>query len=229
MLDTTKHKNILLRILKDIYSDTKLSSSLGFKGGTAAFLFYDLERFSVDIDLDLLDADKKDYVFKKIKEIAQKYGKLKEAEEKRYTLFYKISYEDDLMNIKIEINLRDFGSEYEIKQYLGIPMKVMVKKDMFAHKLVAMYQRMGQANRDIYDVWFFLKNDWPINKEIVEDRVSMSFKDFINECIDSLEEMPNRGILNGIGELLDESQKDWARDNLKDEVIFNLKLLLENN
>lgn len=227
MLDTTKHKNILLRILKDIYSDTKLSSSLGFKGGTAAFLFYDLERFSVDIDLDLLDPDKKDLVFKSIRKIADKYGEVKEAEEKRNTLFYKVSYEDDLMNIKIEINLMDFGSEYEIKQYLGIPMKVMVKKDMFAHKLVAMYQRMGQANRDIYDVWFFSKNDWPINKDIVEKRTDMKFNDFLKKCIKSLEELPNRGILNGIGELLDESQKDWVKDNLKDEVIFNLKLMLK--
>jgi len=37
-----KHKNILLQILKDIYSDTSISPHLGFKGGTAAHLFYGL-------------------------------------------------------------------------------------------------------------------------------------------------------------------------------------------
>ena len=54
-LDYPKHKNILLQILKDIFSDTSLSPYVGFKGGTAALMFYDLNRYSVDIDLDLLD------------------------------------------------------------------------------------------------------------------------------------------------------------------------------
>jgi predicted nucleotidyltransferase component of viral defense system len=36
---------------------------------------------------------------------------------------------------------------------------------MFAHKLVAMYERIGKTSRDIYDVWFFLSERFPINKE----------------------------------------------------------------
>lgn len=43
-LDYSKHKAILLQILKDIYSDTSIAPHLGFKGGTAALLFYDLNR-----------------------------------------------------------------------------------------------------------------------------------------------------------------------------------------
>ena len=54
-LDYSKHKSILLQILKDIYSDTSIAPYLGFKGGTAALLFYDLPRNSVDLDFDLLD------------------------------------------------------------------------------------------------------------------------------------------------------------------------------
>ena len=53
-LDTAKHKNILIKILKDIYTDATISPILGFKGGTAATFFYDLDRFSVDLDFDLL-------------------------------------------------------------------------------------------------------------------------------------------------------------------------------
>ena len=33
------HKNILIRILKDIYTDSSLGPFLGFKGGTAAYFF----------------------------------------------------------------------------------------------------------------------------------------------------------------------------------------------
>lgn len=227
-LDTAKHKNILIKILKDIYTNTGLGPVLGFKGGTAAYLFYELSRISLDLDFDLLDETKEDYVFEKIEEIAGQYGKIKESRKKRYNLFLLLSYEDDAPNIKIEINRREFGSRYEVKSYLGISMKVMIREDMFAHKLVAMYERMGEANRDIFDVWFFAQKDWPINKEIVEKRTEMSFRDFLQKCITELEKLPNRDILAGMGELLDAKQKDWVRAKLKNEIVFQLKLKLEN-
>jgi predicted nucleotidyltransferase component of viral defense system len=228
MFDIDKHKNILVRILKDIYSDTKLSPALGFKGGTAAFLFYNLNRFSVDLDFDLLNKEKEDYVFKKIEKILKKYGTLKDKQVKKFNLFYFLSYEEKAVNIKVEINRREFGSQYEIKSYLGIPMKVMVRKDMFAHKLVAMYERIGKANRDIFDVWFFSKNDWSINKNIIEKRTNLSFDKFLNKCISTLKDLPNRSILKGLGEVLDEKQKIWAKRHLKEDVIFNLKLMRKN-
>jgi len=227
-LDTAKHKSILVKILKDIYTDTSLGTVLGFKGGTAAYLYHKLSRESLDLDFDLLDDTKEDHVFEKIEEIAKQYGKVKESRKKRYNLFILLSYEDDDPNIKIEINRREFGSQYEIKSYLGISMKVMIREDMFAHKLVAMYERMGKANRDIFDVWFFLQNDWPINKEIVEKRTEMPFKDFLQKCVEALGKLPDKGILGGMGELLDEKQKAWVRTKLRTEVIFQLKLKLEN-
>ena len=58
-LNSSVHKNVLVQILLAIYSDTTISPYLGFKGGTAAYLFYNLERFSVDLDFDLLDETKK--------------------------------------------------------------------------------------------------------------------------------------------------------------------------
>lgn len=227
-LDTAKHKNILIKILKDIYIDTSIGPVLGFKGGTAAYLFYGLSRESLDLDFDLLDETKEDRVFEKIETIAKNYGKIKEHRKKRYNLFLLLSYEDEAPNIKIEINRREFGSRYEVKSYLGISMKVMIREDMFAHKLVAMYERIGKANRDIFDTWFFLEKDWPVNKEIIEKRTEMSFKDFLQKCIEALEKLPNRDILAGMGELLDEKQKAWVKTKLIGEVIFHLKLKLEN-
>ena len=43
-----------------------------------------------------------------------------------------------------------------------------------------------------------------------------------------LEKMDNRHILDGLGEMLTESQKDWARVKLKADTIFLLKALLES-
>lgn len=228
MLNISTHKNILLKILKDIYTDTTIGPVLGFKGGTAAYLFYALPRFSVDLDFDILNSEKEDYVIKRIKKIILSYGRIKQAEKKRFNLFFLLSYEEEAQNIKVEINRRDFGSRYEVKSYLGISMKVMVQEDMAAHKLVAMYERIGRTNRDIFDAWFFLQNNWPINKKIIERRTNMSFKQFLKKCINLLEKMPNRGILSGMGELLDEKQKNWVKENLKNDVLFLLKLIMEN-
>lgn len=157
MLDTTVHKTILIRILKEIYTNVFIGPFLGFKGGTAAFLFYDLNRFSVDLDFDLLDASKEHEVFEQLKKILEQHGAIKDSYEKKYTLFFRISYSDGSQNIKVEVNRRNFGSKYEVKSYLGIPMKVMVKEDMVANKMVAMLERIGDANRDIFDTYFFEK------------------------------------------------------------------------
>ena len=118
----------MFQILKDIFSDTEISPYLGFKGGTAAFMFYGLSRFSVDLDFDLLDELKEDAVFSGISRIISKYGLIKESYKKRFNLFWLLSYEDQAHNIKIEINRRQFGSAYELINYLGVPMTVMVKK-----------------------------------------------------------------------------------------------------
>lgn len=225
-LDYSKHKNIMLKILKDIYSDASIAPYLGFKGGTAALLFYDLPRNSVDLDFDLLDETKEEEVFKKIQKIAESYGTITESKIKHFNLLNVISYKKGAQQIKVEINRRQFGSRYEIKTLLGISMLVMVKEDMFAHKLMAMYERINKTSRDIFDVYFFYKSNWEISKKIVESRSNMSFKDTLVKCIKLLEDFDNKKILNGLGELLSQSQKDWAREKLRSETIFLLKLNL---
>jgi len=226
--DILEHRNILIKILKDIYTDPSVGPLLGFKGGTAAYLFYNLGRFSLDLDFDLLKESKADYVFSRVKEIVNQYGKVKQAQKKKFTLFILLSYKPGMPNIKIEINRRNFGSRYEIKTFLGIPMKVMVKEDMFAHKLVAMYERRGKATRDIFDVWFFLKNGWGINEGIIKKRTGVTLKEFLKECINLIQKIPEKGILGGMGELLDEKTKRWAKTNLKKDLLFLLNLKLEN-
>ena len=227
-LDYSKHKNILLQILKDIYSDTSIAPHLGFKGGTAALLFYDLNRDSVDLDFDLLDESKEAEVFEKIQKITASYGTIADSYIKKFNLLNVISYAPGAQKIKVEVNRRNFGSKYEVMTLLGISMLVMIREDMFAHKLMAMHERVGKTSRDIYDVWFFLKNNWPINKEIVEQRSSVSFKELLQKSVEQLEKMDNKHILDGLGDFLTEPQKDWARAKLRTETIFLLKARMES-
>lgn len=227
-LDSAKHKNILLQILKDIYSDASLAPHLGFKGGTAAYLFYNLNRDSVDLDFDLLDTTKEDLVFGKLQKITASYGSIIDSKIKRFNLVNVISYAPGAQKIKVEVNRLNFGSKYELKTILGISMLVMVEEDVFANKLMAMYERIGKTSRDIFDVYFFFKQNWEINRDLVESRAGIPFKQVLVKCIDLLEKMDNKHILDGLGELISESQKDWARAKLKDETIFLLKLALNN-
>jgi len=228
-LNSSAHKKILLQILADIYST--IGPFLGFKGGTAAYLFYGLDRFSVDLDFDLLDETKEEYVFKRINKILGKYGLIEEARMKRFNLLFILSYdkkEKNAQNVKIEINRRNFGSRYELRSYMGISMLVMVKEDMFTNKLVAMYGRLGRANRDIFDVCYFAQNDWPINRKIIEKRVQIPLRELLQKLIFALEKFNDHNILDGLGELISEKQKDWVKKKLKTETLFLLKLALEN-
>lgn len=227
--DYSKHKTILLQILKDIYTDTSIAPYLGFKGGTAAMMFYDLPRYSVDLDFDLLNESKETEVFEKINQIVAQYGKITDSHKKRFNLTNIISYDAKSQNIKVEVNLRQFGSRYEMRTLLGISMLVMIQEDMFAHKLMAMYERVGKTSRDIFDVNFFAKHSWPINQKIVEARSKMSYSKILIQCIKLLEKMDNKHILDGLGELLSDSQKDSMRAKLKSDTIFQLNVMLSNS
>lgn len=226
-LNISTHKTILFQILRDLYADTTIAPFLGFKGGTAALMFYGLDRFSVDLDFDLLDESREEIVFAQVTNIIKKYGTIRESNRKRFGIFFVLSYEETARHVKVEINRRQFGSRYEIKTYLGVSMLVMVPEDVFAHKLMAMHERMGKTSRDIYDVWFFLQQRFPINREIIQERSGMAFDEFLRTCIHQLETPGNRRrILDGVGELLTPSQKDWAKTKLLEETISLLKLRL---
>ena len=65
-MDINRHKYFMMQVLKDIYTDSELASSLGFKGGTALMFFYNLPRFSVDLDFNLIDKTKEKRVYDKV-------------------------------------------------------------------------------------------------------------------------------------------------------------------
>lgn len=198
------------------------------KGVQLVYLFYNLPRFSVDLDFTLIDKGEKDEVFEKVKGILEKYGKLTEAREKRFTFFFLLSYGREIKNIKVEISKRNFPDNYQVKNYLGIPVLVMKKEDIFAHKLVALLERTNIANRDLFDLWYFMKNHWTIDKELVEARTKEKFKSYLRECIVRIEKVNEKYILQGLGEVLDNKQKEWIRKNLKEELIFLMKYYLNN-
>lgn len=223
MVDINKHKLFLFRILKEIYEDRELSGILGFKGGTALMFFYNLPRFSVDLDFNLLNPDKEDMVYGKVLEILLKHGTIHDEAKKFYGIICVLDYGVGERKLKVEISGRNFNDKYEVKNLLGVNMKVMVAEDMFAHKLCALLDRTSITNRDIFDSWFFMNNKTPLNKSIVETRMEMPLSDYIQRCIETLEGMSDKGILNGLGELMDRETKTFVSSKLRAETITLLK------
>lgn len=225
MLNKTQYSQIMTNVLKDIYTDIEISSLLGFKGGTAAYYFYNLPRFSVDLDFDLLkiSSESKEIVFAKIENIIKKYGTIKDSRIKRWTIFFLLSYGSADHNIKIEISTRENNNTYELKKYLGIPMRVAKKETLFANKLAALCGRGEIAMRDIYDIYYFAKNRWDIDEEVLKFWTGNSIVEHLGICVKIIEKISDNIILKGLGEVLEEKEKIWARANLKKEVLFSLR------
>jgi len=223
MVDINRHKFFLVKILKDIYTDIELANFLGFKGGTALMFFYDLPRFSVDLDFNLLDVEKEDFVYRKVRKILLKYGTIFDEAKKFYGPLIVLDYGFNERKLKVEISNRLFDNRYEIKNLLGINIKVMVQEDMFAHKLCALLDRNVITNRDIFDCWFFMQNQTPVNKSIVESRMEMPLTDYLQKCIEHLECLSDKGLLQGMGELMDNKMKKNIQMKMRTEVIELLK------
>lgn len=228
MLHPIKHRTTLVSILKDIYSDPELRTLLGFKGGTAAMLFYDLPRLSVDLDFDLLDENKKELVTNKMKEILEQYGRITEQADKLNTVLLIVNYEKDHHAIKVDISKRKGISQFEHRQYLGVNALVMRKEDMIAGKLSALLTRNKPAMRDVFDTHYFLTNRWTINEDVLLKETGFSLQKAIDEAVRYLHTVKSNAVLTGLGELLtSEKQKAWVRNHLINETIFELRLYRE--
>ncbi|GHT54256.1 hypothetical protein AGMMS49982_18640 [Bacteroidia bacterium] len=227
MLDITKHKFYMVQVLKDIYSDAELANCLCFKGGTALMFFYELPRFSVDLDFNLLTPDTSDAVYQKIRKIVLKYGKIHDEAQKFYGSIIVLDYGIAERKLKIEISNRPGNNEYDICNLLGINIKVMTLSNMFSNKLCALLDRSSVINRDIFDCWFFMSRQTPINQEIVEQRMDKSLPNYLQECIDAMENLPNKSLLDGLGELVNPDIKAFIRNKLRTETITLLKFYKE--
>lgn len=229
MLNKAKHRLIMGQILKDMYSDISIASLIGFKGGTCAHFFYDLPRFSVDLDFDFFSPHEeiKKEVFSRLKTLLRKHGTIKDSHIKRYTIFFFLSYGDTDHNIKVEINTRfflpDIKKYYDLKEYLGISLLVANKPYLFASKIAALTLRKETAMRDIYDIWYFAKNHWDIDVEILQANTGKTTKKHLSDCITLIKKIKDNEILQGLGELLSEKEKIWIKSYLRSETIFMLR------
>ena len=221
MLSKQKHEQILKNILKDIYTSSNLQARLVFKGGTCLYMFYDLDRFSVDLDFNVISSDFDD---KQITDILTKYLSLTDKFQKHFTWLWFGSYQKGMQGVKVEISKRDFPDTYVNKNFYGITVPTLSPDCIFAHKLCAISDRSKMQNRDLYDAHFMFAKDFPINEEIIKVRTGKTLKEYFLYLIDFIEKnTKSNKILEGLGELLSDSQKDRVRETLLRDILFDLK------
>jgi predicted nucleotidyltransferase component of viral defense system len=228
MLNRTLHETHLRKILSNLFENKTLTSQLAFKGGTCLYLFYGLDRFSTDLDFNALTEDLN---VDEITKVISDYG-IEDSNftDKRLTWFWLLNYAKKTMNIKLEVSKRDYPDTYEIKETLGVRVKCMTTDCMFAHKLCAVTDRAKLVNRDLYDSLFMFNRDFPINEEIIKLRMGKTTLEYLTYLADFIEQnVDPRTILNGLGEVLNEAQKDRAKVKLKPDLIFAIRNYIASN
>lgn len=187
--DKERHLTLIRDVISHLFS-TSASSDLVLKGGTALLLYYDLKRFSEDIDLDATSVN--------IGNILKRY-----ASKKGYTLRitknsdlvkrYMIDY-DEGASLKIEVSYRQTRfRESDINEFSGVRVYTLDK--ILKLKIVAFLSNNRNKIRDLYDIaHIYFNTDIEITDDLKE----------------RLEDMFHYGNLERI---------DYIIDNHKNEII----------
>ena len=222
-MDKNKHKFYMAQILSLIFKDKDLCNVLAFKGGTSLMFFHNLNRFSTDLDFNLLDPDKLNLAYDKVRAILTRFGTIDAEAKKLYDPVLVLNYGNGERMLKVEISVRQYPNHYEMRSLAGTDIRVMVMSDMFAHKLCAMGERLSP--RDIYDVWFFLQNHTEINEEIVRIRTAKSVSEYTAWCAEHVKEASPKLLMQGLGEVLNDAKsKTFVKNKLIAETSSALEL-----
>jgi hypothetical protein len=55
-----------------------------------------------------------------------------------------------------------------------------------------------------------MRRQTPVIKEIVESRMAMSYSDYLQRCIETVETLPQKDFLDGLGDLIDQKTKSFV-------------------
>lgn len=222
MLNKEIHEKYMKNLLFAIFTH-KISDFLAFKGGTLAYLVYQLNRFSTDIDIDILYIEKEEQIIQGIREILLKYGEIKNETLGKTIHRWIFRYDERNMNIKIELNKRIWqNNQYNHQNIENTHILCMTKECIFANKLVALSER--SYSRDLYDVYFFFSQEFPICDAIIYERTGLNTKNFLQKLTKELpKHFTENSVLTGLGEILDDKQKLRVKKSLLKDTIKKIK------
>ena len=223
-MNKQKHKLYMAQILSLIFKDKDLCNVMGFKGGTALMFFHKLPRFSTDLDFNLLDTNKLDIVYAKVRQILLRFGSIDDEAKKQFGPILVLNYGKGERMLKVEISTRQFDNHYEMRTLAGTDIRVLRIPDMFAHKLCAMGERLSP--RDVFDIWYFLQQlHANINETTIMERTGKSVAEYASWCAGRVREASPKLLMQGLGEVVDDTRtKNFIKTKLIEETAQALDL-----
>lgn len=216
----------MLEIVHAIFQ-SPVGKYCAFKGGTLALFIHQLDRFSTDVDIDLLDPQREQLVIDTLDTILNPIGRIKNKVVGKTLHRWTLSYGEADMNIKIELNKRiRQHNRYEIVSLYGVDCKVMSPLSLSTNKIVALSERF--ANRDLYDTRFFRKKGRDYDRALIVERTGKDIKVFLTDCIHSIaQHYKTNTILYQLGEVLTDKQKSRVKSHLVAETINLLQFYVD--
>lgn len=228
------HKSQLHRLLMEIVDNPLLAQSLAFKGGTCAAMLGYLDRFSVDLDFDVLPGSNVDLIREEFYKIFNNLGlELKLAFDK--SLFFQVKYQNDATKrskLKVSASTNFVaGNQYKVHYFPEIDRLINSQtiETMFANKLVAVMDRFEQhqsiAGRDIYDIHHFFIKGYQYNLDVITERTGFSVDEYLKKLIDFIRKNVNQTIINeDLNSLLSAKQFQSVRKILIPEIVSFLEI-----
>ena len=197
LAEFSRFKRLSMRYVeKDYLNDIGLTEisrtgkALVFKGGTALYKFYGLNRFSEDLDFSV---NKRNFDYETLKgRLIRAYRLLdievtsvqQEEHQRGITLvllikgpFYNGS-RDSLARLPLDFSSRERPREHGTRQFRSIypelpptDIDVMEMKEIVAEKVRAIMTR--DKPRDAFDLWFLLKNGVDMNVPLIERKLKL--------------------------------------------------------
>lgn len=223
------HKSYLHRLLMEIVDQPLMAQTLAFKGGSCAAMLGYLDRFSVDLDFDVLKGADEDQLRKLFHQVFDWLG-LSVTLEFDKVLFFQLQYPSSpgkRSNLKVSANnIVVEANEYKVHYFPEIDRLVNSQtiETMFANKLVAVMDRYAQhqtiAGRDIYDIHHFFIQGYPYNGAVIRERTGLEPKEYFGQLIDFIKKHITQKIINeDLNSLLPNRQFQQVRKILIPETL----------
>jgi hypothetical protein len=223
------HKSYLNRLLIEIIDRPTLAHNLAFKGGTCCSMLGYLDRFSVDLDFDILKNANETVLRNEFHQVFDYLG-FKIAGEFDKVLFFQLRYPNDpgkhnTMKVSSS-NLEIKSNQYKVQYFPEIDrlMNSQTIETMFSNKLVAITDRyelhQTVAGRDIYDIHNFFIHGYSYHAPVIQERTGLKPRDYFGKLIDFIKEHVNQMIINeDLNTLLPNSQFQQIRKILLPETL----------
>jgi len=215
----------LKEILNWIIWDNNLSNDLIFKWWTSLMLFYNLDRFSEDLDFNFSKDETIDIMNNRLSILWYNF----ESKDTVYWRLYKVEYWNEENKFHCIIDLAKYkyktSPKFNIKFFWWKPIKVLSLSHNFAHKISAFYER--KKWRDVVDINFYLSKWVFPDNDILMERHNRDFK---QNLVIFLKELQTPYINQRLKNALDQLHfKNYTIEEFKDNIIQNLRKNYTNN